>query len=101
MYYLRNQINYFKTFNSIILIMKKNDIDPIYKLARKGDKEAQYELGMNYRYCWIRNQQDFNKAFCWFKKSANQNYNKAQYELGELYYYGYGIKSNIKQAIYW
>jgi len=37
----------------------------------------------------------------WFKKSANQGYAKAQFALGECYFYGVGVDQSFKEAVKW
>lgn len=38
--------------------------------------------------------QDYFEAFKWYQKAAKQGYAKAQYNLGHMYYQGYGVKQN-------
>jgi hypothetical protein len=37
----------------------------------------------------------------WFKKSANQECDQAQYNLGKMYLNGHGVKQDHKKALYW
>ena len=42
-----------------------------------------------------------SQAFYWYKKSAEQGYADAQYDLGWMYYNGDGTVIHKKQAFYW
>lgn len=46
-------------------------------------------------------QQDYEKAFYWFEKSAEQDNKFAQYSLANLYYYGNGVEKNLEKAFGW
>ena len=46
-------------------------------------------------------QQDYKKAFDWFKKSAEQGYAAAQFEIGFCYRTGKGIQQDYKKAFEW
>lgn len=46
-------------------------------------------------------QQDYEKAFEWFLKSAKEGNKFAQYSLGNLYYYGNGTDKDLSQAFQW
>ena len=42
--------------------------------------------------------QDYEKAFYWYEKSANQGLAMAQNNLGAMYYNGRGVRQNKKVA---
>lgn len=42
--------------------------------------------------------QDYAEAARWYRKSADQGYPQAQYTLGFMYYYGYGVQRDRVQA---
>ena len=42
---------------------------------------------------------DDAEAVRWYRKSADQGYPKAQYALGFMYYYGYGVQRDRVQAV--
>jgi TPR repeat protein len=42
--------------------------------------------------------QDYAEAVRWYRKSADQSYPQAQYALGFMYYYGYGVSRDRVQA---
>ncbi|NOQ89523.1 MAG: hypothetical protein GQ549_01105, partial [Gammaproteobacteria bacterium] len=69
-------------------------------LARKGDKQAQYQMAVLYRNGQGIKENPKNSAY-WMDKSARQGYERAQYLLGTYYEDGIGVKSDRKNAIYW
>ena len=69
-------------------------------LAKKGDIEAQYNLGVMY-YNGYGVKQDYKKAIEWYEKSAIQGYAKAQYNLGAVYGNGEGVRQDYKKAKEW
>jgi len=46
-------------------------------------------------------EQDYEKAFEWFLKSAQDGNKFAQYSLANLYYYGNGVEKDLSQAFWW
>lgn len=44
---------------------------------------------------------DLAKAFAWYQKSANQDYAKAQYNLGIFYALAKSVDKDIEQSKYW
>ena len=46
-------------------------------------------------------EQDYEKAFEWFLKSAQEGNKFAQYSLANLYYYGNGVEKDLSQAFLW
>ena len=68
--------------------------------AKKGDAEAQYNLGLMY-YDGDDVTKDYKQAVQWFSKSADQGYAKAQYNLGYMYDNDQGVEQNFKQALKW
>jgi hypothetical protein len=82
--------------------------------AHKKNPEAQYQLGLLYRY----NRQDlidlqehlvmdlgkldFDKeAFKLFDSAANKGHAPSQHEMGETYFYGYGVSESMDRAKEW
>jgi TPR repeat protein len=41
---------------------------------------------------------DYSEAALWYRKSAEQNYPRAQYDLGYMYYFGYGVPRDRVRA---
>ena len=59
-----------------------------------------YRIGKMHCY-GLGTQQDYEKAFEWFLKSAEEGNRFAQYSLGNLYYYGNGTDKELSQAFNW
>lgn len=59
-----------------------------------------YRIGKMHCY-GLGTQQDYEKAFEWFLKSAQEGNKFAQYSLGNLYYYGNGTDKDLSQAFQW
>ena len=68
-----------------------------YDKAIMGDAAAQCSLGIWYE----KSEKDMASAVYWYRKSAELNYAKAQYNLGECYYYGKGVSKNYYEAVKW
>ena len=66
--------------------------------ALNGDMRCQNALGCFYR-TGIGTNQDFNKAFEWFNKSASQGFNKAVFNLSICYRLGEGTAVNYQKAV--
>lgn len=77
----------------------KLDIDIHYQIkfassyfleaAKKGHLEAQYRLGMLYKYNWPGQNKNITKAKEWLEKAASQGHISAKYLLGLLHYDNY------------
>ena len=65
-------------------------------LAKQGESDAQYEL---FRFFDKENRHD--EKIDWLKKAARSGSDKAQYQLGLSYQYGWHIKKNLDLAISW
>ena len=63
---------------------KQNRRAVLEEFAERGYPEAQYRLGR-----WYRNRGDIYTAIEWYERAADQGYQMAQLNLGEIYYYGY------------
>ncbi len=68
--------------------------------AEKGNKFAQYNLGVLYN-LGRGVSQDFKLAFKWFSLSAEQGFEAAQRELGVMYYNGVGTIQDYIYAHMW
>jgi TPR repeat protein len=66
-----------------------------------SDKIAQYYLGLGYFNKNNNVEQDYTQRVYWYRKSAEQGYEKAQYNLGHCYYFGRGVTQDYKQAVFW
>lgn len=59
-----------------------------------------YRIGKMYCY-GLGMEQDHEKAFDWFLKSATKGNKFAQYSLANLYYYENGVEKDLSQAFLW
>ena len=59
-----------------------------------------YRIGKMFCY-GLGTEQDYEKAFEWFERSAKQKNKFAQFSLANLYYYGSGIEKDLSQAFLW
>lgn len=69
-------------------------------LAKQGDANAQYFLGV----CYENGKgvpKKLDKAVFLYRKAAEQGHPKAQCSLGLLYHYGRGVEQDFKQAAQW
>ena len=81
----------------------KSDIDVagIQQGARAGKAKSQLLLGSLYEEGKGGMQQDYIKAAEWYRKSADQGYSQAQYNLGLLYEDGKGMEQDYYEASQW
>jgi TPR repeat protein len=71
-------------------------------LSKKGNMQAQNELGLFYYNRFIDTSTEaMRQTIYWLKKSAYQGYLEAQYNLFIIYYYDKDIKKDINRALYW
>ena len=59
-----------------------------------------YRIGKMFCY-GLGTEQDYEKAFEWFERSAKQKNKFAQFSLANLYYYGSGVEKDLSQAFLW
>ena len=78
----------------------KEEIENLTQKAEQGYALAQSVLA-NFYYNGLGTDQNYKKAYYWFKKSAEQGYAGAQYSLADLYYEGLGTDQNYERAFYW
>lgn len=64
--------------------------------AAKIDAESQYKLGKD-----LFDTGEVQKALSYFTKAANGGLPAAMYYCGIIYYYGIGVREDIKKAKYW
>jgi TPR repeat protein len=73
-----------------------NQIWQTFQLSRQaaaGDMVAQYEVGVRY-FLGVGVEADTVQAAFWTKKSADQNYNPARFNMAILTYHGWGVAWN-------
>ena len=66
--------------------------------AQSGDSQAQYDMGMAYRYGWGGVAVNHRDAALWFREAVDQEHPRAQFELGLMYEFGEGVPTNLKRA---
>lgn len=71
------------------------------RMAEGGDGEAQLMMGVAYADGENGLKQDFEKAFYWFEKSADNGIVDAQWQLGLLYFEGEGTPRDDDKGLYW
>lgn len=90
--------------------MDKNiNIEETLVLAKKGDMEAQFNMGVaNLNGIEVSNngelkvvEQNYSKAFEWFTKAAEQGYADAQNSLGLMHKKGLAVPQNDYEAFEW
>ena len=69
--------------------------------AKAGDAQAQYRLGNVYLYGTQFEKQSFTEAMKWFRKSAEQKYAPAEYQVGRMYANGFSVREDKKEAVRW
>lgn len=80
-----------QTANIVTLMLK----------AKSGEAEAQNALGEAY-YDGKGVTENLTEAVKWFTKAAEQENAKAEYNLGNCYYYGYGVQyKDYGEAVKW
>ena len=79
----------------------EREVQHLKELAEKGVAFAQYELADEYYKGGMGIQKDFEQAFQWMQRSAEQNHARAQYRLALIYYEGEGVQKDLSQAFHW
>jgi TPR repeat protein len=69
--------------------------------AAKGDRTAQFTLGINYANGSEGLARDSVEAVKWYRMAADQGHVTAQYYLGRRYASGSGVAKDIVQAVAW
>ena len=78
----------------------EKEIENLKDLATAGSVEAQHKLAVMYYY-GRETERDWDRAFQWWSKAAEQNYAPAQHNLALMYYDGKGIEKNWDRAFQW
>ena len=76
------------------------------KVAKEESPESLFELGLNYLKGNDTLDIDMDKMYkekgiALIRRSAEQGYTEAQYNLGRCYYNGEGVSQDYTQAVYW
>ena len=78
----------------------EKEIENLKDLATAGFVEAQRQLAMMYFY-GEGIEKNWDKAFQWMSKAAEQAYAFAQDQLAMMYFYGEGMEKNWDKAVQW
>lgn len=99
---------YREAFHAFIKIEPYSDSMFPYEPKYEGQNMKQVDMRS---YVWYRigkmhyyglgTEQNYEKAFEWFLKSAQESNRFAQFSLANLYYYGNGVEKNLKEAFGW
>jgi TPR repeat protein len=65
--------------------------------AAAGDVVAQFSLGAMLYY----GADDTTQAIAWFRKAAAQQYAPAEFQMGQLFDFGFGVTQDDAQALAW
>ena len=77
--------------------MTTTDYFTLLKKAKNGDHLSQFHVGHHYYRL-----QEFKKAHSWWLKCAKQNKSLGPlFNVGNLYFNGWGVRRNIKKALYY
>ena len=79
--------------------MTEKDLKQIIKMANSGDPKAQFVLGFSYAY-GLDVPKSIKRAVSWYKKSAEQGFAMAQFQLGVIYSLGDSQPDYVK-AVKW
>lgn len=78
----------------------KTKIEQLLEKAKKGDAQAQFNLGWAYRQGNGVPQND-TEAANWYRKAAEQGHSNAQFNLGCCYDLGDGVPQDYTEAVKW
>ncbi len=91
-------------FNEAIAAYERGDYGDaarrLHPLAERGNAEAQFELGLMYRY-GLGVKRDYGEAAKWFKLAAEQGNEGGQSNLGSMYQQGLGVRQDHGEAVKW
>lgn len=76
------------------------DFDETLRLAKEGNANAQFNLGVYYTK-GTEVPENYEKAFKWYMKSAQQGIVVAQTNLAFMYLKGNGVPENYNEAFKW
>ena len=80
-------------------LASQEDAEKLRADAEKGDPKAQYEIGNQY---WGRgSSEEAAEGVKWYRRSAEQGFGDAQFNLGIAYQTGYGVEQDNVQADAW
>lgn len=77
-----------------------SELQNLRQLAKAGDANAQFALGVRYA-TGDEVVQDYSTAARWFSLAADQGHVVAQATLGAYYWAGRGVPENLQKAYFW
>ena len=80
--------------------LSEQSVDDVWKTTEPRNANAQFLLGLQY-YSGKGVTQNYQEAFNWFYKSAQQGHLEAQNYLAGMYYRGKGVSQNQSEAVKW
>ena len=84
--------------------LQQDVFDSFYeKAVAEDDGLAQFRMGEYYYYGLplIGIDTDYSQAAVWYERSANNGFDNAQNNIGNMYAYGVGVAQNYEKAFYW
>lgn len=75
---------------------QEETLEVLLEKAESGNADYQYKLGKYYL-----NINERSIGFPWFQRAALQNHKVGMYFTGWCYYYGEGVKKDLRKAYYW
>lgn len=75
---------------------QEETLEVLLEKAESGNADYQYKLGKHYL-----NINESSIGFPWFQRAALQNHKVGMYFTGWCYYYGEGVKKDLRKAYYW
>lgn len=76
----------------------KSAMEIFEPIASAGDRRAQFQMGKIYLSGSTEIEVDYDEAYFWTKKAADQNLPDALHNLGVMYQYGQGVKKDKDMA---
>jgi TPR repeat protein len=76
--------------------LARQAIDSFSKKKEQESADTQYRLGWEFD-----EQKSYAEAARWYLKAAQKGHVGAQYNLGDMYYYGDGVQQSYAEAFYW
>lgn len=77
-------------------LLDSQSIDTLTAQAEQGNAEAQAKLSTHYGKTG-----NYAAALSWAQQAAAQGNSEAQYNLGRLYFYGWGVAQDYSKARQW
>jgi TPR repeat protein len=88
--------------DTVVVVKYGTEAEQQYRAAAEGgDKVAQFSLACCYAGGTKGLSQNYEEAVKWYRKSADQGYDKAQNNLGHCYEQGHGVPQNYAEAKKW